>query len=106
MNVLLIINDVASIQFNSHSVQVRELIEQSLPRLRDQLGEQGIHLSDVDVQDGAQQQAMKKQNDGDKSTNAGNNNFFNELNEDDTTNQSLVSEVVKKVKVGLVDYFA
>lgn len=101
-----IINDVASIQFNSHSVQVRELIEQSLPRLRDQLGEQGIHLSDVDVQDGAQQQAMKKQNDGDKSTNAGNNNFFNELNEDDTTNQSLVSEVVKKVKVGLVDYFA
>ena len=58
------------------------------------------------MQDGTDQQAMKKQNNGDKNTHAGNNNFFNELNEDDTTNQSLVSEVVKKVKVGLVDYFA
>ncbi len=45
-------NDQANLVFQAPNAQVRDAIEQSLPRLRDQLAEQGITLGDASVSDG------------------------------------------------------
>ncbi len=43
-------NDQASVQFTVANAQARELIEQSLPRLRELMSQQGLQLADTDVQ--------------------------------------------------------
>ena len=45
--------DGASVHFTTHSAAVRDLVEQSLPRLREMLESSGMNLVDVNV---AQQQ--------------------------------------------------
>lgn len=105
---LKISNDVASIQFNSHSPQVRELIEHALPKLREQLSEQGIQLSDADVNDNSQQQQMMKNanyNDG-KGSHQMQNDFFRELSGEGVEPEVMISEIRQKPPQGLVDYFA
>lgn len=103
-------NDIASIQFNSHSGQVRELIEQALPRLKEMMNEQGLQLADVDVQDNSQQQAMKKQNTSgfSKGSENGTQDFFEQLNteEGDEIADVTSSALVQRLSRGLVDYFA
>lgn len=50
-------HDQASVVFSSQHAQVRDALDQALPRLRDMLGSQGIQLLDVSVGgQGAQQQ--------------------------------------------------
>ena len=44
-------NDQASVQFTSQSAQVRDALEQSIPRLRDMLESAGFSLADSDVND-------------------------------------------------------
>jgi flagellar hook-length control protein FliK len=102
---LKISNDIASIQFNSHSPQVRELIEQALPKLREQLSEQGIELTDADVNDNSNQQSLKNQDEqGSEFAKNKDNDFFSELKEDNNSDKTLVSEIKYKAPQGLVDY--
>ena len=98
--------ETASIQFNSHSGQVRELIEQALPRLKEMMNEQGIQLANVDVQDNSAQQNLKKQHDnlaGDQ--NNSNQAFDQQLNENEPHPNQAVNDKVR-ISRGLVDYFA
>ncbi len=44
-----VINNSASIDITSHSQQVRDIIDQSLPRLHEMMSEQGLSLSDVNI---------------------------------------------------------
>lgn len=105
---LKIVNDVATVHFGSHSSQVRDLIEQALPKLRDMMGEQGIQLADVDVRDNSQQQATKQQfsaqSDGQGQQGNGTANMplvGNEVDGQDQLNQTVMT-----IRRGLVDYFA
>lgn len=103
-----VINDKATIQFHSHSGQVRELIEQAMPKLREMMHDQGIQLADVDVQDNSQQQAMRKQSEQQQGNKEG-QAAFNPLEGEEgyeQQNEALVSEVVQRVQQGLVDFFA
>jgi len=52
--------DGASVHFTTHSATVRDLVEQSLPRLREMLESSGMNLLDVNV---AQQQGGRGQRD-------------------------------------------
>ena len=52
--------DGASVHFTTHSATVRDLVEQSLPRLREMLENSGMNLLDVNV---AQQQGGRGQRD-------------------------------------------
>lgn len=104
-----VVNDVATIQFNSHSGQVRELIEQAVPRLREMMQDQGIQLADVDVRDNSEEQQMKQQmqSNVDKEDKEEHLAFLNEVNgEEGSTKEELATEVVKKITKGLVDFFA
>jgi flagellar hook-length control protein FliK len=104
-----VVNDVATIQFNSHSGQVRELIEQAVPRLRDMMQDQGIQLADVDVRDNSEEQQMKQQmqSNVDKEDKEDHLAFLNEVNgEEGSTTEEVATEVVKKITKGLVDFFA
>lgn len=104
-----VVNDVATIQFNSHSGQVRELIEQAVPRLREMMQDQGIQLADVDVRDNSEEQQMKQQmqSNVDKEDKEDHLAFLNEVNgEEGSTKEELATEVVKKITKGLVDFFA
>jgi len=44
--------DQASISFVSQQVQVRDAVEQAIPRLREMLEQQGLNLTDVDISSG------------------------------------------------------
>ncbi len=66
-------NDQASVQFTVANSQARELIEQSLPRLRELMSQQGLQLADTDVQqqnrDQSGQYSYQKQEHVDSSEN-------------------------------------
>ncbi len=101
-----VVNDVATVQFNSHSGQVRDLIEQAVPRLREMMQDQGIQLADVDVQDKSQQ-GLKRQAENQGNHQGDARQAFGA--EGDLEADQVVlgaSEVVQRVKQGLVDYFA
>lgn len=51
--------DAASLNFSSHTPQVREIIEQSLPRLREMMFDQGISLTHVNIEDSSRQQRQQ-----------------------------------------------
>ena len=52
------------VSFYAHDAQVREALEQSLPRLRELLGAQGLQLGQSHVGDQAQQQQQPRQDGG------------------------------------------
>jgi len=47
--------DQASVSFVSQHIQVREAVEQAVPRLREMLEQQGLNLTDVDISSGYSQ---------------------------------------------------
>jgi flagellar hook-length control protein FliK len=57
--VLSVTNDQATVTFSAHQPEVRQALEDAMPKLRDMLGESGIALGNASVNDGsAQQQAQ------------------------------------------------
>lgn len=54
----------ASVTFQVTTPQAREALEQSLPRLRELLAEQGIQLADADISEQRQEQAQNQQGEG------------------------------------------
>lgn len=57
-------NDQASVQFTSQSAQVRDALEQSIPRLRDMLESAGFSLADSDVNDQGGEQRGQGEGEG------------------------------------------
>ena len=59
--VLSVTNDMASVTFSSAQPEVRQALEDAMPKLRDMMSENGIALGNASVNDGA---AGQQQNDG------------------------------------------
>lgn len=61
--VLSVTNDMASVTFSSSQLEVRQALEDAMPKLREMMSENGIALGNASVNDGApdQQQAEQQQ---------------------------------------------
>lgn len=59
-------NDVANVHFTVNSQQARDVIEQTLPRLRDMLAQQGMQLADSSVQQQSSGQGQDRYNSGEQ----------------------------------------
>jgi flagellar hook-length control protein FliK len=94
-------NDQTSVTFTSHHAAVREVLDQSLPRLKEMFSEQGLNLVQADVGErrGSQQQQQFEMTDSAAAAdNAGS---------DDDGDTSVASTAKPaKMRLGLVDAYA
>jgi flagellar hook-length control protein FliK len=105
--VLNVSNDGASVAFSSNQQEVRQALENALPRLREMMGENGITLGNATVDAGmpdgrqAQQDGERRQGGGGGFGNAGGTAA---VNEDDAARPA--ARTVMLGDNGLVDTFA
>lgn len=57
--VLSVTNDMASVTFSSNQMEVRQALEDAMPKLREMMSENGIALGNATVNDGAAQQQQE-----------------------------------------------
>ena len=57
-------NDHATVTFSSATPEVRQALEDAMPKLREMMSESGIALGNATVNDGAQQQQQAQQDGG------------------------------------------
>ncbi|MCK6265482.1 flagellar hook-length control protein FliK [Vibrio sp. ZSDE26] len=84
--------DNTTVHFNVSNPQAREVIEQSMPRLREMLAQQGVQLGDTSVQQqsaGQQQSRYAAQENGQSGQGSGNNGVNGEENLDSDTKVDL-----------------
>jgi len=86
-------HDQASVQFVSHAAQVRDALEQSIPRLREMLEQSGFTLVDSQVSDQSPQQQQQEQQ-------------ARGLSEAPVGVSDLAAQVTTHEAVGLIDYYA
>ena len=87
-------HDQASVQFVSTAVQVRDALEQSIPRLREMLEQSGFTLVDSQVSDQSPQQQQKEQQQA------------RGRGEAHVGVSDLAAQVTTHEAVGLIDYYA
>ena len=90
-----VVKDSASVNINSPSSHVCEIVDQALPRLREMMAEQGLNLSEVNIgtDTNSQQSSQNSQNSDDA--------FMI-----DSEDEILLTPLTKKSHQGLIDYFA
>lgn len=88
------VKDAASIVINSHSTHVCQLVEQSMPRLREMMVDQGLSLADVQVNADTNSQNDARQNNSEQGMATV------------TDDEALITPLAKKSVKGLIDYFA
>lgn len=93
--------DQASVNFTTHTNQVRDLIEQSLPLLREMMSDQGVTLSQVNIESNAQQNQQRQQNLPQQTSSQSDFNM-EQLTEENPEQSTRVFGSAK----GLIDYFA
>lgn len=85
----------ASMDISTQSIQVRELIEQALPQLREMMAEKGIQLTDVTIDANGNQQQDSR--DTDK----------NSVLKSENVEEPIMDDITPlRIRQGLVDYFA
>ena len=62
--VLSVNNDQASVTFSAAQPEVRQALEDAMPKLREMLGESGLSLGNASVNDGAREQAQARADSG------------------------------------------
>ncbi|CAK2811606.1 flagellar hook-length control protein FliK [Vibrio crassostreae] len=67
-------NDVANVHFTVSNQQARDVIEQTLPRLREMLAQQGMQLADSSVQQQNSGQGQERYNSGEQQSGANRTN--------------------------------
>ncbi|MBB1463540.1 flagellar hook-length control protein FliK [Vibrio sp. SG41-7] len=67
-------NDVANVHFTVSNQQARDVIEQTLPRLREMLAQQGLQLADSSVQQQSSGQGQDRYNNGEQQSGANRTN--------------------------------
>ncbi|ULN64988.1 flagellar hook-length control protein FliK [Vibrio gigantis] len=67
-------NDVANVHFTVSNQQARDVIEQTLPRLREMLAQQGLQLADSSVQQQNSGQGQDRYNNGEQQSGASRTN--------------------------------
>lgn len=90
-----VVKDSAAITINSHSAHVTNIIDQSIPRLRDMMASQGLNLSEVHV--GSDDNARQSPQQNNNSESGIVNNIEDEV---------LLTPIATKQSKGLIDYFA
>lgn len=90
-----VVKDSASVNINSHSSHVREILDQALPRLREMMTEQGLNLTDVHIGSDA--------NSRDSSQNG---QSFEERTFMSSEDDVQITPLIKRAHKGLIDYFA
>ena len=90
-----VIKDAASVNINSHSSHVRDIVDQAIPKLREMMAEQGLSLSDVHIgsETSSRQFSQNNQGSGDGLISS---------SEDEVQ----ITQITKRVQQGLIDYFA
>jgi flagellar hook-length control protein FliK len=90
-------NDQVSLTFNAPNASVREVLEQSLPRLREMFAEQGMNLADASVSDQSSEQNSEQANarDGVRGDASAREEFG-----------ELPANRTELRKVGIIDYYA
>jgi flagellar hook-length control protein FliK len=86
-------HDQASVQFVSHAAQVRDALEQSIPRHREMLAQSGFTLVDSQVSDQSPQQQQQEQQ-------------ARGRNEAPVGVSDLAAQITTHEVVGLIDYYA
>jgi flagellar hook-length control protein FliK len=94
-----VVKDVASVNIISHSAQVRDIMDQAIPKLRDVMSAQGLNLSEVQISADQRGNAFAQNNNNQQQQDEA--AVFYDGDED----VQMVSSVKKPPK-GLVDYFA
>jgi flagellar hook-length control protein FliK len=105
--VLNVSNDQASVSFSSNQLEVRQALENALPRLREMMGESGIALGNATVDAGVADQRQAQQ-DGER-RNGGGNGAGHLAGASAANDDSAARPVARSVRLGdsgLVDTFA
>lgn len=90
-----VIKDDVSVSINSYSNQVRDIVDQGIPRLRDMMSQQGINLSEVNINAGSDShQSSQQDNQWKQETFHGN------------SEEIQLTPLSRKIQKGLIDYFA
>ena len=89
------LKDEATLKITTHTLQIRDLVEQALPRLREMMAEQGVNLAQVNIDSHEHKEQTP----------------HSEVERDDQSAAQLITEeVAETLQVrkhsGLVDYFA
>ncbi len=97
--------DQTSITFTSNHAVVRDALDQSMPRLREMMDDQGLDLADVDVssQDSQQHGQATDDSDGGDNLGATENNVTAQADQDLSTDESL--QQVQVSRSSLVDQY-
>jgi flagellar hook-length control protein FliK len=105
--VLNVSNDGASVAFSSSQQEVRQALENALPRLREMMGESGIALGNATVDAGVADQRQAQQ-DGERRNHGGNGagHVAGATGSNDDSAARPVARTVKLGDSGLVDTFA
>ncbi|WED44482.1 flagellar hook-length control protein FliK [Legionella cardiaca] len=90
-----LVKEAASVNITTHSNQVRDLIEQTIPRLKDMLSEQGVNLSQVNIESNDRQRYASWENNDQRFNNK-------EVGEEDIA----ITPITSLKNRGIVDYFA
>ncbi|VXC66891.1 flagellar hook-length control protein FliK [Massilia sp. 9I] len=106
--VLNVSNDGASVAFSSNQQEVRQALENALPRLREMMGENGIALGNATVDAGMPDQRQAQQ-DGERRNQGGSGGFGNAGGTGAANEDSAARPATRTVALGdngLVDTFA
>lgn len=100
-------NDTASVSFISQHVSVRDVIESSVPRLREMLEENGINLENVDVADqsSAREQRQQAHTEDGSPSSSGNSSAQNADEIESEVPDDIISASVSLQGAGLIDYY-
>ncbi|HAU1150430.1 TPA: flagellar hook-length control protein FliK [Legionella pneumophila] len=90
-----VVKDNASVNISTHSVYVKEIVDQALPRLREMMAQQGINLSEVHIGTDTNSRQYSQQN----------HNVDIDLVQSAEDKNKIIS-LTKYLPKGLVDYFA
>ena len=105
--VLNVTNDGASVAFSSNQLEVRQALENALPRLREMMSENGIALGNATVDAGTQQGGQAQDGERRQANGAGGAGFGNDNGA--AVNESTARPATRTVGLsdnGLVDTFA
>ena len=91
-----VVNDSASVTIVSHSQQVRDMIDQTLPRLQEMMAEQGLNLAEVNVDSEKDERRFEQ----------GNNHSPEQLTLDVDDEPMSAPIKHKAASQGIIDYFA
>jgi flagellar hook-length control protein FliK len=105
MQVVLSVNNLhASATFISHQPEVRQALQDAIPKLREMLGQSGIQLGDCNVNSQAQQQAFA-QSQSQSNAQSGRSGGASSANAAAAASATSVGSVAPRGGVGLVDTF-